>query len=429
MRGGGPRRAARNGVCVDDTADDLSASDLAPCVAVVGPANSGKTTLLHRLDRALQEHPARPIACVVKGNPDGTGRYLFEAPEQREALKSRVKGAWRTETVETVRRWIDHARVRIELVLVDFGGKHAPVNADMLARCTHFIVVARAFDDPARERDEGMQSWIDVCEICGLLPLARVISLWKAGEPQVLGTPQGVVEASFRADAVVPDDPRNAAVVARLVDDLVALRRPRQPAGYVDLHLSRRWTPADLVDLAGRAVEVDRAARAGTVALGGVAPTWAYAAALHRALGRVPNLTVDVFDPKVLPGWVRVPAVVAGQASSPLADALDVAWRPAPDGATLDVRLTRPDRFIGLGDEASLAALPLPVGPVPGGRLVVYGAVPVWLRMAYSRWLRGARPDAAIGAWDARLRAAVPVTEPHAGYGVWTWEGPSQDAG
>jgi Ni2+-binding GTPase involved in maturation of urease and hydrogenase len=150
---------------VSDAIYDRDVSDLAPCVAVVGPANSGKTTLLHRLDRALQEHPARPIACVVKGNPDGTGRYLFEAPEQRDALKTRVKGAWRAETVATVRDWIGHARSRIELLLVDFGGKHAPVNASMLARCTHFIVVARAFDDPAREREEGMQSWID-----GVLP-------------------------------------------------------------------------------------------------------------------------------------------------------------------------------------------------------------------------------------------------------------------
>jgi hypothetical protein len=140
-------------------------------------------------------------------------------------------------------------------------------------------------------------------------------------------------------------------------------------------------------------------------------------------------VAVDVFDPMVLPCRVRVPAVVTPHASAPLADALDVAWRPAPDGATLDVRLTRPDRFIGLGDETALAALPLPAGPVPAGRLVVYGAMPVWLHLAYSRWLRRVQPDAAVGAWDARLGAAVPVTEPHAGNGVWKWESPPEDAG
>jgi hypothetical protein len=57
---------------------------LAPCVAVVGPANSGKTSLLHPLDEALQSHPSAPLAYVVKGNPDGTGRYLLHAPELRE---------------------------------------------------------------------------------------------------------------------------------------------------------------------------------------------------------------------------------------------------------------------------------------------------------------------------------------------------------
>lgn len=62
----------------------------APCVAVVGPANSGKTTLLHFLDEALQRHAAQPLTYVVKGSPDGTGRYLFHAPELRAALRERV---------------------------------------------------------------------------------------------------------------------------------------------------------------------------------------------------------------------------------------------------------------------------------------------------------------------------------------------------
>ena len=58
-----------------------SSEGLAPCVAVVGPAGSGKTTLLHHLDHALARHPSRPRTHVVKGNPDGTGRYLFHAPQ------------------------------------------------------------------------------------------------------------------------------------------------------------------------------------------------------------------------------------------------------------------------------------------------------------------------------------------------------------
>jgi hypothetical protein len=393
-------------------------------VAVVGPANSGKTTLLHRLDRALQEHPARPLACVVKGNPDGTGRYLFEAPELRERLKPRVKGTWRSETVETVRAWTEHARARLELVLLDFGGKHTPANREMLARCTHFIVMARAFDDPERERAEGMRSWIDACAQCGLAPVARVRSLWGSGAPEARASDDGVVEAAFRSDAAALDDFTNAAVIARLTDALMALRRSRPQPGYVDLHLSRRWTPADLPDLAGCAAGVARAARDGHLALGGIAPAWAYAAAMHRALDVADGAALDVFDPKVLPGFVSVPAQTrAAPAEAPLARALDVCWRPSPAGATLDVRVNQPDRFIGIGDEAALANLPLPAESLPAGRLVVYGALPIWLHLAYSRWLRAAAPAAAIGLWDASLRAAVPVR----GGGetqVWPWESP-----
>src|SRR5918992_4483270 len=101
---------------------------LAPCVAVVGPANSGKTTLLQLLDDALQRHPAQALAYVVKGNPDGTGRYLFHAPELRRALKERVKGGWCDTTVEIVCGWIEHCRRHLDLVLVDVGGRHAPGN-------------------------------------------------------------------------------------------------------------------------------------------------------------------------------------------------------------------------------------------------------------------------------------------------------------
>jgi hypothetical protein len=86
-------------------------------VAVIGPANSGKTTVLHLLDEALQLHPETPLVYVVMGNPDGTGRYLFRAPQLREPLKPRVKGSWTSVTVETIAEWIEHCRERAELVL------------------------------------------------------------------------------------------------------------------------------------------------------------------------------------------------------------------------------------------------------------------------------------------------------------------------
>jgi len=119
---------------------------LAPCVAVIGPANSGKTTILHLLDEALQVHPEAPLVYVVKGNSDGTGRYLFHAPQLREPLKPRVKGSWTSVTVETIAEWIEHCRDRLELVLVDVGGRHTESN-EILRHCSHCLVVARPFED------------------------------------------------------------------------------------------------------------------------------------------------------------------------------------------------------------------------------------------------------------------------------------------
>ena len=43
-----------------------------PCIAIVGPPNSGKTTLLRLLDLALRKHPTKPLAYVVKGKCNGT---------------------------------------------------------------------------------------------------------------------------------------------------------------------------------------------------------------------------------------------------------------------------------------------------------------------------------------------------------------------
>jgi len=81
---------------------------------------------------------------VVKRNPDGTGRYLFHAPELREPLKERVKGVWCETTVETVCGWIESCRRHFDLVLVDLGGRHAPGNEAIFER--------------TREREEGMAS-------------------------------------------------------------------------------------------------------------------------------------------------------------------------------------------------------------------------------------------------------------------------------
>lgn len=386
---------------------------LAACVAVVGPANSGKTTLLHLLDGALQLHPGAPLVYVVKGNPDGTGRYLFHAPELREALKPKVKGSWTNVTMETIGEWVDRCRERLELVLVDVGGKHDPTNEALFGRCSHALVVARRFEDEAEERAEGMESWVAATGAAGLRLAGRVRSLWRDGEPWAEVDADGTFDAGFRADTSRPGDSTNRAVVARLVESLLRLRTHRPTAGYLDLRLPRDWAFDDLADLAGLVPRLE-ARGDGPLTLGGRAPIWAYAAALHRALDRDPRAAVEVFDPKAPSGLVPVPERLAGEVPAEVARCLSVRWSAGPeDGcAVLEIEITSPDRFLPPSVFAHLPALPRPAGEPTPGPVVVSGAGPIWLHLAYSRWLRSLPGERGIGLVDARTRSAVFVTGP-----------------
>src|SRR5438552_15594055 len=106
----------------------------APCIAIVGPANAGKTTLLHQLDAKLK--PRLDSFLVLKGNPDGTGRYLFHAPDLRNepAFKKGVKGRWGDATIDRICEWIMHGRRNLSLALLDFGGRHDDQTAEGNAR-------------------------------------------------------------------------------------------------------------------------------------------------------------------------------------------------------------------------------------------------------------------------------------------------------
>lgn len=418
----------------------MTAGELAPCVAVVGPANSGKTTFLHLLDRELQGHPDAPLTYVLQGNPDGTGRYLYEAPGLREELKPRVKGRWVPGTVETICRSIANCRATLELVVVDFGGRHSPEDGQILERCSHFLVVARkelwdgaelgalertlhAGHTPSAgppDEDGDARSWTAVCARSGLAPLAMVRSLWERGEPRVVTGAAGVLEADFRSDVGPPGEETNGEVIAAVARKLLGLRRHRPEPPYLNLHRAERWAPADLEDLAGMAGRLEERVRAdGATALGGVAPTWAYAAALHRALDLDPEAEVQVFDPKLSPSLVTIPAGVEpipADPESPLASSLSVGWSPLAEGegTLLDIVITSPDRFLALECVDELARAPIPQGSVPEGPLVISGRLPIWLALTYSRLLRQIAPGQPIGQWDAGTEQAVIV---HGGAG------------
>jgi hypothetical protein len=385
--------------------------DLAPCVAVVGPARSGKTTLLHLLDAALQHHPDQPLAYVVKGNPDGTGRYLFHAPALREPLKPRVKGRWTSHTVETVCAWIANTRRRLELVLLDFGGKHARANPRMLRCCSHYIVVSRRFETSAGERRDGMPSWEAVCGECGLQRVARVRSRLR-GQPRAVETLAGL-ECRFRSNAGAPGDPTNRKVVRAIVARLLALRRKRAKLPYFDLRLGRRWKVCDLPGLAGKLPALRARVRSGgAITLGGLAtPIWAYACAMHRILDENPAARIAVYDPKVPGAFVRIPGRLEPERGGLPRRCLRVTWEKQPRRAVLDLKVVTRDRFLPMDAAVALASAPLPRQPLPPAPLIVVtGAGPIWLHLAYSRWARQAGAQR-LAVWDANMTRDVVVWE------------------
>ncbi len=387
----------------------------APCVAILGPPNSGKTTLLHLLDAALQSHPAEPLVYVVKGNPDGTGRYLFHVPEERENLKPLVKGKWTPRTPETIRRWVEEARRNLDLVLLDFGGKHDPVNKYMLECCSHFIVLAREFDDPAIEAGEGMDSWIEEANKAGLPMtncIAKIKSLWLRGSPSISPGTGDIIEASFRADASRPGDRTNRGLIEALAAKLIGLIRPGDKPRYLDLRLrERRWEERDLPKLAGRLpLLVDRIETTGYLWLGGAAPIWVYAAAMHHGLNRNPELSVSVFDPKVPGGIVLIPARLDASGPGPV-DAIRLDWDQRAGGTpVLAIRAMATDKIILLDALLTLPHLqvPEPKQPLDGQVVVIDGPAPIWLDLTLSRWVRG-RGAKEIAHWDAAYKRPITV--------------------
>lgn len=375
-------------------------SELAPCIAVVGPAKAGKTTLLHQLDEKLQAELESVL--VIKGNPDGEGRYLFRAPAKLRddpEFKRQHKGQWGEFTIGRICEWIQHGRRNLRLALLDFGGAHNPENDRMLCLCSHYIVVARESDS------DGMRSWVEVCEKNKLVRIASISSIGPDSTSGITSD-SPFLPATFVYEAR-PGEAINDTVLNNLVHRLCLLSVPQKSARYISLWRTDRWTE-EMIPSVGELNDVIRlrAEAGGPVVLGGRAPIWAYLAALRCALSTNADVKVFFFDPRQPQGLIEIPA--APEAASPPCEDLAISWAELPGGIfQLTFELTATDKWLP-GASRTLSAAPWKsLQPLPE-TVVLNGQAPIWLYGAYARWLHKAGVKK-ISSWDMALQKYVQV--------------------
>jgi energy-coupling factor transporter ATP-binding protein EcfA2 len=380
-------------------AKSLMNRNLAPCIAVIGPPNAGKSTLLNQLDHILQ--PLLKAFTVIEGSPDHTGRYPFHAPAQRALLKTHVKGKWSgAGTVDHIRRTIDLSRQNLELCLLDFGGKHDDANPRMLERCSHYIVVSR-FND-----DEGAASWDALCDSIGLKRIASMRSIGPdSRSAPSIRQQDDVWFGTFRFDAR-PEDTCNDAALGPLASEIVSLRREPALLPYIDLHYREGWQETDLADAhacSPRISEMTR--RTGVVVLGGVAPVWAYLAGLRCALETNAEARIFFFDPKQPQRLVEIPKEHREGPWPP--GLLNIRWNTELQPVRLELEILSPDRFLPPEAAENLPHAPH-FGSLPAHEICLWGRAPLWLYGTYARWLIGARV-LNLSSWDPRKDAPVQV--------------------
>jgi hypothetical protein len=386
----------------------MNAPSEAPCVAIVGPTNAGKTSLLHQLDEKLK--PNLDSFLVLKGNPDGTGRYMYHARDLRHdpVFKSSIKGSWGEATIDRICEWITHGRRNLSLALLDFGGRHdektAEGNARMLQACSHYLAVSRDSDP------EGAAIWENVCRSHGLIRLGWMRSLPADLPPPAIIQAGEIVEATFCV-AALPGDPINDQVLAPLIELLLRLSRPVDRTPYVNLHQKADWRTEQIGTVAGQAAKIAKlASRTGAVVVGGSAPLWAYLAALRSAVDANVDARVFFYDPKQPETLVEIPAAPGVPDTAPAlfpADALRVFWRQEGDLSVLQIEIATQDKFLPPSAAQNLAGAPLPP-PAPSKHVALSGGVPLWVHGTYARWLitSGAR---SLASWDGRMKKFVQV--------------------
>jgi hypothetical protein len=110
---------------------------------------------------------------------------------------------------------------------------------------------------------------------------------------------------------------------------------------------------------------------------------------------------------------VRIPTSLRPSKGDFPLDSLSVCWEQdeQPGSAVLKLQVMTADRFLPPSAAFNVEFAPLPAAPLPAAvsKVRVTGAGPIWLHMAYSRWLRGLPEVEYIAVWSARDETYIAV--------------------
>lgn len=378
-----------------------------PAILIGGPPNSGKSTLVYRLRKALHE---RGVSVYLqRAHPDGEGNWSAEAPRSIvRALRARAKRPWAAAPELAGLASRDIAARHLPL-LVDVGGVVSPENELIAAQCTHAITIAHT---PAL-----LAPWHELAATQGLALIAELHSN-QHGLPALSDAGPTLRGAIGNLDpAHTPHNPTFDALVERVAQicaydaeelyqahlaltDVELVLHVQQAIYPLPAHDTSAWRPDELPTLIGSLPA------ATPLGIYGIGPNWLYAAlaaASHPA-------RLVLFDPRL--GWVEPPALQ--HASAPDPTRLRWGVQPAAAGA-LRLTFDLPGAWL---DYDAMAGTPIPALP-PHAGVVLDGKLPHWLTAALVRAYIG-QPWVAVFQPQARGAVVVCSRDPAVRLGrVW----------
>lgn len=144
-------------------------------IAIVGPANSGKSVLSHGINDALRNVTG---AWLTRATPDASAMYNEESHDPRATTKLRylAKRSWEelgsSELAKKYSEAILRLRTRGDWLFVDTGGQVTDELRTVLKSCTHAILLTPHGDQHEPRRNEFRSA----CEQAGLAIIADLRS-------------------------------------------------------------------------------------------------------------------------------------------------------------------------------------------------------------------------------------------------------------